>query len=191
VGYKNISSALSRDIPTLEQVICMARPDMDLIAIHNATIQKIHAGIFTSSLVCLCQLRMLHEHANELTNTQIIHVSTDHETWHCIHVFLNVFYTAFKNRRPDHHRPRTGYGGNPSNVFRASTLCRSAARRFLPLLKKNSVLENSGLLEHFVAGFNSSEHFWSGHPASRFPLLQCNSICLRQLQPFAWVAINA
>jgi hypothetical protein len=50
--------------------------------------------------------------------------------------FLNVFHTALKKRRPGHHRPRTGYGGNPSNFFRASTLCRSAARRFLPLSRK-------------------------------------------------------
>jgi hypothetical protein len=40
---KNITSALSRDIFALVPAIFMARLDMQLIAIHNATIQKIHA----------------------------------------------------------------------------------------------------------------------------------------------------
>jgi hypothetical protein len=40
---KNITSALSRDISALEQAVFMARLDMQLIAIPNATIQKIHA----------------------------------------------------------------------------------------------------------------------------------------------------
>ena len=111
--------------------INVARLDMQLIAIHNATIQKIHAGIFLLTDGCRCQLRMLHEHANELTKTQIIHVSTDHETWHCIHVFLNAFYTALKKRRPDHHRPRTGYGGNPSNVFRVPTYSAGQQRHWI------------------------------------------------------------
>jgi hypothetical protein len=38
-----------------------------------------------------------------------------------------MFYTASKKRRPDHTRPRTGYGGNPSSVFRTPTLCMSDA----------------------------------------------------------------
>ena len=40
-----------------------------------------------------------------------------------------------------------------------------SVRRFLPSLKKKSVLDNSGLLEHFVAGLKSLEHFWRRHPA--------------------------
>jgi hypothetical protein len=67
---------------------------MQLIAIHNATIQKIHAGIFLLTDGCRCQLRMLHEHANEQTLTQNIYVSKGHATWHGIPVVLNVFYSA-------------------------------------------------------------------------------------------------
>jgi hypothetical protein len=40
---KNITSALSRDAFALVQAILMARLDMQLTAIHNATIQTIHA----------------------------------------------------------------------------------------------------------------------------------------------------
>ena len=67
------------------------RLDMPIIALRNATIQKNHAWIFPLTDGCRCQLRLLHDHANELTNIPIIHVSTDHETWHCIHVFLNAY----------------------------------------------------------------------------------------------------
>ena len=45
----------------------MARLDMQLTAIHNATIQKNHALIFTLPDGGRCQLRMLRGHANEQT----------------------------------------------------------------------------------------------------------------------------
>jgi hypothetical protein len=107
------------------------------------------------SFFCRCQLRMLHEHDNELTNTQIIHVSADHETWHCIHVFLNVFYTALKKRRPDHHRSGTGYGGNQSNLFEsAHILCTSAA----PLDKKK--LQTSMRKARQVGSLHSNDITW-------------------------------
>ena len=69
----------------------MARLDMQLIAIDNATNQKIRAWIFPLNDGCRCQLCILHESVNELTKTQIIHVSTDPETWQRIHVFLNAY----------------------------------------------------------------------------------------------------
>jgi hypothetical protein len=59
---------------------------MQLTAIHNATIQNNHAGIVSLCEDCPCQLRMLNGHADELTNTQNIHVATATATWHCIHV---------------------------------------------------------------------------------------------------------
>jgi hypothetical protein len=40
---KNITSTLSRDIYALVPAIFIARLDMQLIAIQNATIHKIHA----------------------------------------------------------------------------------------------------------------------------------------------------
>jgi hypothetical protein len=64
---------------------------MQLIAIHIATIQLIHGLIFPLSDGGRCLLRMLHEHANELTTTQIIHVAREKATWHCIHVVLNAY----------------------------------------------------------------------------------------------------
>jgi hypothetical protein len=39
-----------------------------------------------------------------------------------------MFYTASKKSRPDHPRPRTGYGGNPSSVFRTPTPCNDTLR---------------------------------------------------------------
>jgi hypothetical protein len=63
---------------------------MQLIAIHMATILLIHGSIFTLSDSGRCLLRMLHEHANELTTTQIIQVAREKATWHCIHVVLNA-----------------------------------------------------------------------------------------------------
>jgi hypothetical protein len=65
--------------------------DMPIIALYNAAIQKNHAWIFPLTDGCRCHLRLLHDHANELTNIPIIHVPHDHETWHCIHVFLNAY----------------------------------------------------------------------------------------------------
>jgi hypothetical protein len=69
----------------------MARLDMQLIAIHDATIQNNHAWIVSLCDDCPCQLRLLHGHADEITNTQIIHVATVKATWHCIHVYLNSY----------------------------------------------------------------------------------------------------
>jgi hypothetical protein len=63
---------------------------MPIIALHNATIQKNHAWIFPLTDACHCQLRLLHDHANELTSIPIIHVSTDHESWLYILIFLNA-----------------------------------------------------------------------------------------------------
>ena len=45
----------------------------------------------------------------------------------CAHPII-LFYTASKNSRPDHPRPRTGYGGNPSSVFRTPTPCNDTLR---------------------------------------------------------------
>jgi hypothetical protein len=39
-----------------------------------------------------------------------------------------MIYTASRKRRPDHPRPRTGYGGNPSSVFRTPTPCNDTLR---------------------------------------------------------------
>jgi hypothetical protein len=68
---------------------------MQLIAIHTATTQTNHACISPLCVCCRCQLRMLHDHANELTKTQTIHVPTDHETGHCTQVFLNAYRKNF------------------------------------------------------------------------------------------------
>ena len=40
-----------------------------------------------------------------------------------------MFCTASKKRRPDHLRPRTGYGGNPNSVFRTPTPCNDTLRQ--------------------------------------------------------------
>jgi hypothetical protein len=34
---------------------------------------------------------------------------------------MKKFYTASNKRRPDHPRPRAGYEGNPSSVFKTPT----------------------------------------------------------------------
>jgi hypothetical protein len=49
-------------------------------------------------------------------------------TWDtCAHL-ITTFNTASKKRRPDHPRPRTGYEGNPSSVFRTPTPCKGTLR---------------------------------------------------------------
>ena len=48
----------------------------------------------------------------------------------CAHPIL-MFNTTSKKRRPDHHRPRTGYGGNPSNVFRVPTYSAGQQRHWI------------------------------------------------------------
>jgi hypothetical protein len=73
------------------RAVWMVRLDLQFTAIHNATILKIHAWMLTLTDECRCQLRMLHEHANDQTYAQHIHVSKDHETWHCANVFLNAY----------------------------------------------------------------------------------------------------
>jgi hypothetical protein len=40
-----------------------------------------------------------------------------------------LLYTASKKRRPDHLRPRTGYGGNPNSVFKTPTPCNDTLRQ--------------------------------------------------------------
>jgi hypothetical protein len=41
---------------------------------------------------------------------------------------ITTFNTASKKRHPDHLRPRTGYEGNPSSVFRTPTLRKDTLR---------------------------------------------------------------
>ena len=48
----------------------------------------------------------------------------------CAHPIL-MFNTTSKKRRPDHHRSRTGYGGNQSNVFRAPTYSARQPRHWI------------------------------------------------------------
>ena len=55
---------------------------------------------------CRGQLRRLHDHANILNKTTIIHVSRDHQTWHCIHDFLNADRKTQQARGVSHHRSR-------------------------------------------------------------------------------------
>ena len=39
-----------------------------------------------------------------------------------------MFHTESNKRRPDHPRPRTGYGGHPNSVFRSPTPCKDTLR---------------------------------------------------------------
>jgi hypothetical protein len=102
------------------RAVWMVRLDLQFTAIHNATILKIHAWMLTLTDECRCQLRMLHEHANDQTYAQHIHVSKDHETWHCTNVFLNAYRKHHQRALSGHLRSRAismnGTTGHAANL---------------------------------------------------------------------------